>query len=237
MKIEKVNENQIRCFLSYDDLAARQMKISELAYGTEKARSLFHDMMNFASKNCGFDSENLPLMIEAIPLSADTILLTITKVAFPEELDSRFAYFSDAESEEMPFAGFPFGFPSDTPDLPVHKNADDILSVYAENNGKNKSTPAVVRHFVLNSFDTCVEAAKSVSSFYHSANSLYKDKQGKYHLILSMGNHSPSDFNKVCNCLSEYGYMESPEINTYTKIIEHAKPVSAPHALYDLSNL
>ena len=45
MKIEKLNENQIRCTLTHADLAARHLKLSELAYGTEKAKSLFRDMM------------------------------------------------------------------------------------------------------------------------------------------------------------------------------------------------
>ena len=35
MKIEKLNENQIRCTLTHADLAARHLKLSELAYGTE----------------------------------------------------------------------------------------------------------------------------------------------------------------------------------------------------------
>ena len=49
MKIEKINENKIRCFLTRDDLENRNIKLSEIAYGTEKARSLFRDMMEQAS--------------------------------------------------------------------------------------------------------------------------------------------------------------------------------------------
>ena len=33
MKIEKINENQIRCTLTHADLAARHLKLSELAGG------------------------------------------------------------------------------------------------------------------------------------------------------------------------------------------------------------
>ena len=44
MKIEKVNDHQIRCTLTKADLADRELKISELAYGTEKAKNLFRDM-------------------------------------------------------------------------------------------------------------------------------------------------------------------------------------------------
>ena len=49
MKIEKVNDHQIRCTLTKADLADRELKISELAYGTEKAKSLFRDMMQQAA--------------------------------------------------------------------------------------------------------------------------------------------------------------------------------------------
>ena len=38
MKIEKINENQIRCTLTHADLAARHLKLSELAYGTRESK-------------------------------------------------------------------------------------------------------------------------------------------------------------------------------------------------------
>ena len=94
MKIEKVNDNQIRCTLTKADLADRQLKLSELAYGTEKAKDLFRDMMQQANLKFGFEAEDIPLMIEAIPLSGDCIVLIITKVEDPEELDTRFSKFA-----------------------------------------------------------------------------------------------------------------------------------------------
>ena len=54
MKIEKVNDHQIRCTLTREDLADRELKISELAYGTEKAKNLFRDMMQQASYEFGY---------------------------------------------------------------------------------------------------------------------------------------------------------------------------------------
>lgn len=38
MKIEKLNDHQIRCTLTSEDLATRNIKLSELAYGSEKAK-------------------------------------------------------------------------------------------------------------------------------------------------------------------------------------------------------
>ena len=105
MKIEKVSDTQIRCTLTKEDLADRHLKISELAYGTEKAKNLFRDMMQQASYEFGFEADDIPLMIEAIPVSSDTIILLITKVEYPEELDTRFSKFSDTDNDDS-FSGY-----------------------------------------------------------------------------------------------------------------------------------
>lgn len=97
VKIEKISDNQIRCTLNRADLQSRELKISELAYGTDKAKDLFHDMIEQASHEFGFKVDDLPLMIEAIPVSADCIILNITKVEDPEELDTRFSKFAPSD--------------------------------------------------------------------------------------------------------------------------------------------
>ena len=62
MKIERVNDNQIKCTLTGSDLSARNLSLSELAYGTDKARSLFQEMLQKASSETGFDAEDAALM-------------------------------------------------------------------------------------------------------------------------------------------------------------------------------
>lgn len=73
MKIEKINDNQIRCTLTPEDLKARDIRISELTYGSGKARTLFRDMMKEALNRCGFRLDNAPLMIEATPDSGGNL--------------------------------------------------------------------------------------------------------------------------------------------------------------------
>ena len=94
MKIERINDKQIRCTLYKKDLAERQLKISELAYGSEKAKALFREMMQQASYELGFEAEDIPLMIEAIPMAGECLVLVVTKVDDPEELDTRFSKFT-----------------------------------------------------------------------------------------------------------------------------------------------
>ena len=102
VKIEKINDTQIRCTLTSEDLADRQLKLSELAYGSEKAKDLFRDMMLQAQDQFGFEADNVPLMIEAIPITPDSIVLIITKVEDPEELDTRFSKFAAGTDETAP---------------------------------------------------------------------------------------------------------------------------------------
>ena len=80
MKIEKINDNQIRCTLSKQELEERQIKMSELAYGSEKAKDLFHDMIEQANDEFGFEVNDMPIMVEAIPLNGESLILQITKV-------------------------------------------------------------------------------------------------------------------------------------------------------------
>ena len=118
MKIEKVNDNQIRCTLTREDLADRQIKLSELAYGSEKARNLFKDMIQQANYEFGFEANDIPLMVEAIPLSSESVILVITKVEYPEELDTRFSKFSETDEE--------YSTAADVSEQASIKGADDI---------------------------------------------------------------------------------------------------------------
>ncbi len=237
MKIEKISETQIRCTLNRNDLADRHLRISELAYGSEKAKALFRDMMQQASTEFGFDAENIPLMIEAIPVSADCLILVITKVENPDELDTRFSNFTpaydDAEDEEeqsIPLSGDATAdqilqyfeqmseMLADKFSLPekLHRHSDASFTEKDADAAREESLPApdevakhMVRAFRFGSLDEATALAKVISPFYHGANTLYKNPQDSgYHLVLQMSDHRPADFNKVCNITSEYGVQE-----------------------------
>ena len=98
MKLERMNEQQIRCTITSEDLKARQIKISELAYGTDKARTLFRDMMIAAENELDFEAGDEPLMIEATPINSECIILTVTQADDPEELDE--SLFAETRKEE-----------------------------------------------------------------------------------------------------------------------------------------
>lgn len=258
MKIEKVSDNQIRCTLTKEDLADRQLKLSELAYGTEKAKSLFRDMMQQASYELGFEAEDIPLMIEAIPLSPDCIILIITKVEDPEELDTRFSKFAPATetlTNELENAMNAFA-----------EGADDILDLFkkihnehSENSkseskefiplpetlaskGKNKEENLlekdIIRAYKVKNLDTAIRIASVLDGYYHGINSLYKNVDDKYFvLFMRKSEHTPQEFNKVCNILSEYSTPQNytPAIEAYYR--EHHKIIIENDAIQRLTDI
>ena len=121
MRIERISDNQIRCTLSKRDLIERHLKISELAYGSERAKELFRDMMEQANIDFGFDTEDIPLMIEAIPTSRESLVLVITKGDNPQEFDEKFANFN-LPAEEVVDDGEEYG------DVAVNGNEQTGLS-------------------------------------------------------------------------------------------------------------
>ena len=253
MKIEKVNDHQIRCTLTKTDLAERELKISELAYGTEKAKSLFRDMMQQAAYQFGFEADDIPLMIEAIPLSGETIVLIITKVENPEELDTRFSKFAPSVSEND----------GDIINALTTSGADDVLDMFKKLRGissddsKDKSKTAaprkkarsvrgelqitvpvdLVKCYSFENLDEVARLAHIVAGFYDGVNTLYKNPaDSHYYLIIRKAQHTPEDFNKICNIITEYAQSETYKASDEAFLNEHCIKIIADSALQQMAN-
>ncbi len=249
MKIEKISDKQIRCTLTKEDLANREIKLSELAYGTDKAKALFQDMMQLAAQDFGFEADNTPLVIEAIPVSLDAIILIITKVEDPEELDTRFARFSPEDQEGD--GGFSF---SDLKDR--IEGADDILGLIkriseAKKRSASKTkeeTPSadvpeeaeeelrnLTRFYLFHTLDDAIRASQVLGPVFEGPNTLYKNPEdGHFYLILRKAESSAQQFNKVCNVLSEYALSckYTPGMDAYFE--EHMEVLIPDRAMQNL---
>ena len=243
MKIEKLNENQIRCTLTHADLAARHLKVSELAYGTEKAKSLFRDMMQQASFDFGFEIDNQPLMIEAIPASSDSIVLIITKVEDPEELDTRFSKFTPlGDTDPMSSETLEKLQGADEFMNLLNKVKDAAAGISAEisesKEQKNETSAFPVRLFSFEFLDSVIEAARLLAPIYHGANTLYKDSGNNiFILALTQSEHSSQEFNKICNMLSEYASPEKGTPSILAFLEEHCDTVISAQAVQNLAAL
>lgn len=271
MKIEKISDNQIRCTLNKLDLISREIKISELAYGTEKAKRLFQDMMQQASHEFGFEADDFPLMIEAIPISADCIVLVITKVDDPDELDTRFSRFSPSHDDEDSDEDYEDGNDYNSNYFSrAHLNgADDILEMFMKNEddfsenedftplpdiispkesmkefvdpsylGKIPSDGNLVKIFSFTSLQVIEQLSVVLKDLYQGINTLYKDpRNSNYYLVVNKTDHTPIEFNKICNIISEYGNKEISTTSKEAYYREHLTVIIKNKALQVLSSI
>lgn len=291
MHIEKINDNQIKCILSQRDLLARELDLSELAYGTEKARSLFREMIEQAHDAFGFEADNTPLMVEAIPISKESIVLIITRIDTPDELDTRFSRFSSMDIDDMIDEDNDFSNGADdildlfrslkkdtddaeeSKDLLFHNEEDEDANLSAiqnmsshlaelvkscslnpANTHTDKSSDStadetdtaasktdtgqqvnLMRIYSFDNLDDLIDLARILHPVYNGVNSLYKDTEvSLYYLVVYQSHHTPSDFNKTCNILSEYGQRlkGSPAREAY--YMEHYSCIASQTALQRL---
>lgn len=242
MKIEKVNDNQIRCTLTREDLASRQLKISELAYGSEKAKSLFRDMMKQANTEFGFEAEDIPLMIEAIPLNGECIVLIITKVEDPEELDTRFSRFAPSGEETEEDDEYREESAAEAPEdvLELFRRIQEQHTPAEESSeAKEEQTPPAApmnRIYRMPTLQAVWSAAQITGSYFTGESALYKDDHtGEYLLSLTQGSMRQDDFNRFCNVLSEYGQFCRNLSNSQSYLEEHFTPLVSEKALNSLA--
>lgn len=216
MKIEKISNAQIRCTLNKTDLSTRQIKISELAYGTEKAQELFKDMMAQASDEFGFEADNVPLMIEAIPLSGDSIMLIITKVDNPDELDDKFASIPKQNVRKFKKKETDDEEPLETP-----KVSDQKQMIY-----------------LFRNLDEVTKVAQIILPLYNGVNSLYKDDQtSDYYLVLHKSDDAQNAFVGLHGLLSEYGRKKAVSHIMEAFLDEHYDLIIKDKAVQVLSTI
>ena len=239
MKIERINENQIRCTLTSFDLSVRNLNLGELAYGSEKARNLFREMIQKASNEVGFEAEDIPLMVEAIPLSNESVMLVITKIEDPEELDTRFAKFSPASDEDLD------SMPGDLASE-LLEGAEGLLNLLGidkkeeseEEKPKEQSSASSIRIYCFQSLDQISDAARTIGQVYDGKNTLYKKPDTRqYYLVIKNTPDKSLDFSRVCNLLAEYGSKIHQDYASEAYYKEHYEVLIEDHALQSLAKL
>ncbi|MBQ9609282.1 MAG: adaptor protein MecA [Lachnospiraceae bacterium] len=256
MKIERLSENQIRCTLYKSDLADKEMLLTELAYGTDKAKELFKEMMEQASDELGFEVDNIPLMIEAIPVSPECLILIVTKVEDPEELDTRFSRFTQPllDEEDDTDNGDEIETVFDHNDNTSTDSLIEALGNLAENlsalggSRMSKKTKNAVkkldsgkdifRIYAFKTLDEVILSSKLIKDVYVSHNSLYKNPQdSRFYLYLTKNKNNDGEFTRICNIVSEYGTRIKSTYATPNYMDEHFKVIIETDAVQKLAEI
>ncbi len=211
LKIEKINESQIKLILTQADLSERNIKLEDLTIPSEKTQELFHDIMETALEEYDFISENTPLMVEAVPVGLDSIMIIVTKI--------------DSKSQESIGAKIL----SQQKDLRRFKRK----SLVFQEGESDKNSDILIYSFAK--LDDVIDFSLRIADTYHDASSLYK-LYDRYFIVLQI--KQDGDENKAEELeliLGEYGQKHiSVQLSKYY-LIEHGETIIENKAITLLS--
>lgn len=223
MKIEKISDTQIKVTLNHSDLIDRDLKLSELAYGSQKAQALFKDMMARANEEFGFETDNVPLMIEAVPLSTDSIMIVVTKVDDPSQIEQKLETIGERPTHRT------FKEPEEDRLTDLALMGKDISE--AQTMPINKE---IALTYVFDNFDQTCMAAHRVQPMFAGDNSLYKYNES-YFLVLGKNKKAESGLEGIVGVLDEFGSRCPSSALNEPFLKEHGKLMIELHAVDVLS--
>ena len=244
MKIERIDDNSIKCTLSSTDLSARDLNLRDMTYGSQAAKRLFNEMMQKAKEEVGFSIENTPLMIEAVPLQGGAVQLIISKVDDPEELDTRFSKFSTASSGQNGWISElatqilegAHGLMKQLKE--TEDNSDEEMESSQTENRQQGKKEEGLRLYRFQTLDRVIDAAKAVYGMDLGKNSLYKDLDKKdFYLSVHSKNEDMETLNRVANLLLEYGERLHGNVASEAYYQEHMECLIPNSALEKLQTI
>ena len=206
MHMEKINEHQVRCTLTAQDLNARSLSVKDLKYGSSETMDLFRDIVSRVPSEFSFNSEQFPLMIEAVPLPEEALLLIISAVEDSEELDAHFAQFSAAARDvDTEAAGTQDTFYES--DRPEHVHVDVCLVRFS-------------------SIDEVIAFSKRIGPSFTGDNDLYLSDDHVYYLALMRPDEmNGQEYLAFLNSIMEYGDLVEGSALRYAYLSERSEPV------------
>ena len=206
MRMEKINEHQIRCTLTAQDLSARRLSLRDLKYGSSETMDLFRDIVSRVSAEFSFNAEQLPLMIEAIPLPEESLLLIISAIEDPEELDAHFAQFAASAQSSGPDS----------------ENGQETF--YEPERAERVQIEVCLVRF--HAIDEVIDFAKKLGPSFHGESELYLAGDHTYYLaLLKPEAMDVKAFLAFLNSIMEYGDLVEGSALRYAYLKEHEQPV------------
>lgn len=230
VKLERISENEIHCILESDDLQERNIQLSELAYGSEKAKHLFQEMLQKAGYELDFDTQNIPLMIETIPLQNNRVILIITRVEDMDELDTRFVQLAPNQLEQLEFDETEDDFMEDD-----DEEEDLFPNRFASTSKTTNVSNEISKLFAFATFEEAQSAAHAIVPIYQGHSRLYHDTRSQRY-FLALQSEDSTHFEQITAILSEFSSITT-KIPSEAFCQEHFRTILSENAIALLDSL
>lgn len=160
MKFKRLSEDKLQIIISQSDLNDRNMKKWDLVPYNPDARELFEEILERASEDCGFEvKRDTQLIVEAYPISGESMIMTITKIT---DVGEGYRHFLEQEQER------------DSIQRAQRNQLIDFMAVIEDD-------PVTIYEF--EELEHVIETAHALSGHYEAGSQVFKGRDGKYYLL------------------------------------------------------
>jgi adapter protein MecA 1/2 len=175
MRIEKISENKIRIFVTFDDLEERDIDLSSFNYNSPETQELFWDLMEQAQLEFGFETLESQLCIEAVTDVEQGFVITITRLEDDGDFESIHKFIKNRYKRN---------------DLKIKRKTNNICST--------------VMIYNLDSFEDLCQVSARLKPLYLGDSAAYQC-EGSYYLVLKRMEGVDHNLSRLESILSEYG--------------------------------
>ncbi len=217
MRFEKINENKLKIELTKEDLIAHNIKISDIAFGSDNSRKLLHDIMAQAFEELDFEPDNLTLLIESVPTSGFSINIFFTKIQDENELEENLGKVAKQNEKNVDGLSLLEKFTNEFEQAIKNKFGEKEITDNSkekevvnnkEDINKNQPQKSILEKteiiYKFSTLDDVIDLSHVLQECYTGKSVLYKHDE-LFYLLLNAKGYDKSDVVKLRLTLDEFG--------------------------------
>ena len=217
MRIEKIDDKTMKCFLSKEELEEYDISYKDFILRSDKAREVMEDIMNQAEEEVGFKPPQFALELQIMVLPDQGMILIFSEKT-PEDLKN-----AKCMMECL-------GMLKDTLGL-TDGDISKALEMAKTDSGKDGKRPVVTfAVFAFHSISDICNYARVLPGNLRVKSELYQ-MDGGYYLFLDKGTASYERYSRACIRALEFGSLYTAEESLTEHIREHGECLIADHAV------
>jgi len=230
MRIERVDDKTVKCFLSNEELEEYNIDYKDFILHSEKAKEVVQEIMEQAEEEVGYKPPKFAFDLQIMVMPQQGLVLTFSEKepADFKEGEQILECLKDMK-ELLQKTKNKMGIPDELLQAP-----EDVKEVVKEK--KQKSTPVARPEeavFIFDSLFAVMEYAAVLPSNLRVTSELYS-MGGAYYLFLKKGSASYERYSRACIQAMEFAALYTAEGDKMLHLREHGECLIAEQALKKL---
>ncbi|MDE7269941.1 MAG: adaptor protein MecA [Acetatifactor sp.] len=223
MKIERVDDKTVKCFLSNEELEEYEIDYKDFILRSEKAKQVVHDIIAQAAEQVGYKPPRFAFDMQIMMLPDQGLLLTFSESDVSSIPDARqiLEYLKDMK-QTLQKTKEQLGIVEDTAQTETPQSEKETAAP--------KPEKAV---FAFESIPQLMDYAGALPANLRVKSALY-EMDGKYYLYLQKGGASYQRYSRACIQGLEFGGLYSADETALLSVQEHGECLIQEKALQKL---